>query len=152
MGEWGKSESGKGGAALRGGFTPLATLTLLFPTSLFPSFLPTLLTPPMPRPQIAAPLCAARHSSRGSAGRAQNPVRAHTPLPLPSDGRRSLLHSALHDTAPGVQQVVLRTLCVLISGAPYERLPAGLLPELVEVRSPEPSLLCLGSPGLILSF
>jgi len=45
-----------------------------------------------------------------------------------------LLHAAGSETVPAVAQVVLRALCVLMAGSSYDRLPAGLLPQAIDVR------------------
>ncbi|KAG1653033.1 hypothetical protein FOA52_007162 [Chlamydomonas sp. UWO 241] len=45
---------------------------------------------------------------------------------------RCLLHVLLTDPVPAVVQVALRAVCVLVAGAPYDRLPGGLLPEVVD--------------------
>ena len=40
----------------------------------------------------------------------------------------------MSDPVPAVAQVVLRALCVLMAGSPYDRLPQGLLPQTIDVR------------------
>jgi hypothetical protein len=47
---------------------------------------------------------------------------------------KGLLHAATSETDPGVKQVLLRAICVMISGSPYHRLPTGVLPEAVKAR------------------
>lgn len=46
-----------------------------------------------------------------------------------------LLQAARGDANPAVVQVALRSLCCLMAGAPYERLPAPLLPDVLDVSA-----------------
>ncbi len=45
-----------------------------------------------------------------------------------------LLQAVRSEAASSVLQVLLRALCVLVAGSPYDRLPTGLLPQAMEVR------------------
>lgn len=47
---------------------------------------------------------------------------------------KGLLHAAKSETVPSVAQVVLRALCILMAGSPYDRLPKDLLPQTIDVR------------------
>lgn len=47
-----------------------------------------------------------------------------------------LLHAARHEGSPAVLAVALRSLCVLLRAAPYERLPPQLLADALAVVSP----------------
>ena len=81
---------------------------------------------------------AAGAAAAPSSSLSQRPLRGFTTLSS-SLGRavvathQGLLQAGMKETIPAVAQVTLRALCVLMVGAPYERLPASLLPDTIEV-------------------
>lgn len=98
---------------------------------------PTSLPPPPPQHQQAGrapgagrapalnPALAQRGFTTLSASLGQTVLALH----------QCLLQAARGDANPAVVQVALRSLCCLMAGAPYERLPAPLLPDVLDVSA-----------------
>lgn len=71
-------------------------------------------------------------------GSRPTPVRGFTTLShslgqLAVCTHAGLLHAVAHEQSGAVLLVVMRTLCCLVPAAPYERLPADLLSNVVQV-------------------